>query len=116
MLFVGAVLQLATLALGACRQLPMVWPKRPLAQVMPSVGVRLKRIAGFATPEAHLASHDGNAATRVGLGMVYTVPAGVAPMNGISVARVTGLSTPLPVLHSPKAMVLVVPSVISRTP
>src|SRR5262245_21686188 len=91
------------------------------AQSCPCAATGFGRDEAVVSLAAHWAIHAGNAATRAGLGIVIVpllraVPVGVTPEKMISVGILNAVVIPVPSLHSPKAMVLLVPSRTSRMP
>ncbi len=71
------------------------------------------------SPAWQALSHAGKAATRTGLGMFNVplpraVPAGMLPTKMMSLGIEIRVELPSPTFHSPKAIVLLVPSVTER--
>src|SRR3954447_14312768 len=95
-----------------------------MAQFSPSVGVLPLRFALFPTIARHWGSHCWNADPPAGIDIPEeprVTAGGKLPTKTASVGIVTTLSWPLPVRHSPKAIVLLVPStmparVVGREP
>src|SRR4051794_27839189 len=89
-----------------------------MAQFSPSVGVLPFRFALLLTTAVHCGSHFWKAAPPAGITIPAeprVTPCGKAPAKTASVGIVTVLILPLPVRHSPKAIVLLVPSTISAS-
>src|SRR3954447_23501502 len=95
-----------------------------MAQFSPRVGVLACRFAEFPAVAAHWESHCWKAAPPAGIDIPTVprvTPGGKLPTKTASVGIVTVLSWPVPVRHSPKAIVLLVPStmparVVGREP
>src|SRR3954454_3346466 len=86
-----------------------------MAQLSPRVGVFPLRLAELPTTATHCWSHCWNAAPPAGIDIPCdprVTPGGKLPAKTASVGIVTTLRLPLPVRHSPKAIVLLVPSTI----
>ena len=95
----------------------MVQPGKPIDHDKPRSGVWAFRFPATVKLVAQSCSQAGKLATRMGLGILYDpatvreVPAGPLPTKIISLGLVKTLRLPLPIFHSPKEMVLLVPSV-----
>src|SRR3954468_19199419 len=86
-----------------------------MAQFSPRVGVFPLRFALFDTTATHFGIHCWKAAPPAGLAIPAeprVTPGGKLPTKTASVGIVMVLMLPLPVRHSPKAIVLLVPSMM----
>src|SRR5436309_1920204 len=113
------VLQFGYFGFGGRRTLPSVNPMIPNAQSSPRVRVWFVRSAFSAA--AHWSTNAGKFLTSVvlGIGVVgvsRVTAAGKLPRKTKSLGTVTMLELQSPVFHSPKAIVLLVPSPTLRMP
>src|SRR5690349_2115428 len=97
--------------------LPSEWPFSEIAQSLPRIAVLFERFEDRLAVQVW--THFRNAAPPRGIETIpvfRVTPAGNVPIITMSVGMVSVDWMPVPAFHSPKAIVFVDPSVMSRSP